>query len=208
MLKKLDHSDGFGEKGISYAAGLILLINNITGPGVPGLSNLYVESGWLPPTICVIVCWGITTLSATMYAEAMANIPGNNRFQGRIEFSTIVEYYFGRAWYIAALVGLIGSLMALVVISVVQSVQVMDNLISTIAGKTCGIDFTPVQNTWTNNSGTSFPVAGTLRSSTSPCRQPHPPHPQGSTDFFSCLDSNAIDMGRGCDVYVLAHCKP
>ena len=54
----------------------------------------------------------------------MANIPGNDRFQGRIEFSTIIEYYFGRRWFVAAMVGLVGSLLALVIISIVQSVQV------------------------------------------------------------------------------------
>jgi len=183
IMRKLDHSEGFGEKGISMAAGIILLINNITGPGVPGLANLFAEAGWLPPMVCILLCWAITTLSSSMYAEAMANIPGNENFQGRIEFSTIIEYYFGRSWFIAAMIGLVGSLMALVIISVVQSVQVMDNLLSTIFGHTCGMNITPFQNVWTNATGAAFDVAA-------------------STEFFACIDTNDIAVGNpwGCHI--------
>ena len=102
-----------------------------------------------------------------MLAEAMANIPGNDQFQMRIEYSTIVKYYFGRNWYIASQVmdcaaavnpaltdiiswqvGLNGALQSLNIISVVQSAQVMDAAISAIFGKSCGLNLTPFQNEW------------------------------------------------------------
>lgn len=79
-----------GGKDIALAAGVILLINNITGPGVPQLPNLFVESGWLLPMLCTLGVWFISTLSAAMYSEAMRNIPGNEDFCGRAEYSTIV----------------------------------------------------------------------------------------------------------------------
>ena len=100
FLDNLEHN--FGAKDIAYFSGIALLINNITGPGVPQLPNMFVEAGWLLPTIILVTVWGMTTLSASMYAEAMANIPGNDQFQKRVEYSTIVKYYFGRNWYIAA----------------------------------------------------------------------------------------------------------
>ena len=37
---------------IGFWAGVMLLINNITGPGIPQLPNLLAESGWLTPLLC------------------------------------------------------------------------------------------------------------------------------------------------------------
>jgi len=93
------------------------------------------------------------------------------------------QYYFGRKWFIAAMIGLVGSLMALVIISVVQSVQVMDNLLATIFGKTCGMNLTPFQNVWKNDTGTAFDVAH-------------------STTFFACIDTNNLSGGNawGCHI--------
>eukprot|EP00966_Prymnesium_polylepis_P142707 3294922-Prymnesium_polylepis.1 len=73
----------------------MLLVNNVTGPGVPQLPNLFVEAGWLLPVVCILAVWGMTTISASMYAEAMRHIPGNDHFRGRVEYSTIVNHYFG-----------------------------------------------------------------------------------------------------------------
>ena len=55
----------------------------------------------------------------------MRSIPGNENFRGRVEYSTVVGYYFGRRWYIAAQIGLNGALQALNIISVIQSAQVI-----------------------------------------------------------------------------------
>ena len=91
-----------GAKTIGYWTGIMLLINNITGPGIPGLPNLFVEAGWLTPVLCTLMVWVMTTISAAMFAEAIACIPGNEGFKGRAEYSTVVGYYFGHKWYVAA----------------------------------------------------------------------------------------------------------
>ena len=126
----------FGGKTIGYFAGIALLINNITGPGVPQLPNMFAEAGWLVPTITILVIWFMTSLSTTMYAEAMRKIPGNEHFRSRIEYTTIVKYYFGRSAYVASQIGLNGALQALNIISVIQSAQVMDNTIAAVWGNT------------------------------------------------------------------------
>ena len=54
----------------------------------------------------------------------MRRIPGNEYFKARIEYTSIVEYYFGRSWYIASQIGLNGALQSLNIISVIQSAQV------------------------------------------------------------------------------------
>ena len=71
----------FGQKDIAMFSGVVLLINNITGPGIPGLPNMFAEAGWLIPTLVLLAVWGMTSLSSCMFAEAMANIPGNDKFQ-------------------------------------------------------------------------------------------------------------------------------
>jgi hypothetical protein len=76
----------------------------------------------------------MTSLSTVMYCEAMRKIPGNEHFRGRIEFTTIVKYYFGDCAYVCAQIGLNGALQSLNIISVIQSAQQMDNAISTVWG--------------------------------------------------------------------------
>ena len=68
------HDNWFGGKNIGYFAGIALLINNITGPGVPQLPNMFAESGWLLPSITILVIWAMTSLSTVMYAEAMRKV--------------------------------------------------------------------------------------------------------------------------------------
>jgi len=120
-----------------------------------------------------------------MYAEAMTHIPGNDKFQDRIEYSTIVRYYFGKNWYNAAQLGLNGALQSLNIISIIQSAQVMDNLIAAIFGKSCAINITPFANkvAGAGVNGTDFFLTG-------------------STDFFSCIDTSDVSNGNawGCHV--------
>jgi hypothetical protein len=43
---------------------------------------MFAESGWLAPTVCILLVWLMTSLSTVMYAEAMRRIPGNEHFRG------------------------------------------------------------------------------------------------------------------------------
>eukprot|EP00055_Hartaetosiga_balthica_P015892 m.97375 g.97375 ORF g.97375 m.97375 type:complete len:275 (-) comp8986_c0_seq2:1918-2742(-) len=148
--------------------------------GVPSIPNMFVESGWLFPTLAFIIIWLMTSLSTTMYCEAMRNIPGNENFRDRIEYSSIVEYFFGRKAYLAAQIGLNGALQSLNIISVIQSAQVMDAAISVIFGHSCGFNISP----FTNH------VNGTVLS--------------GSTEFWSCIDVNDVTAGNawGCHLVI------
>ena len=93
MEEKEDATKGFGGKNISYFAGIALLINNITGPGVPQLPNMFAEAGWLVPTILILVIWIMTSLSTVMYCEAMRKIPGNEHFRGARVRSTPAPHH-------------------------------------------------------------------------------------------------------------------
>ena len=184
MADNEQHNSGFGGKNIGYFAGIALLINNITGPGVPQLPNQFAESGWLVPTLVIVAIWLMTSLSTVMYCEAMRRIPGNEQFRGRIEFTTIVKYYFGQTSYVCAQVGINGALQSLNIISVIQSAQVMDNAISAIWGSSCALNVAPFL-TFAN--GTALPE---------------------STELWTCMDSNSPADGSiagnpwGCHVVV------
>ena len=82
MADREERTKDFGGKNIGYFAGIALLINNITGPGVPQLPNMFAEAGWLQPTILIILIWLMTSTSTVMYCEAMRKIPGNEHFRG------------------------------------------------------------------------------------------------------------------------------
>jgi hypothetical protein len=120
----------------------------------------YSAAGWSPavlPTIPLLQCgvwhrlWGASLIvrtrrlvAAGLSEQAMRKIPGNSHFKARVEYTTIVEYYFGRAWYIASQIGLNGALMSLNIISVVQSAQVrgrsaLPHLPYSVGGVACGL---------------------------------------------------------------------
>ena len=189
---------GFGGgKTISMFAGICLLVNNITGPGVPQIANMFAESGWVFPTVtCLVICV-MSSVSAGMYSikliypkhikqykqllpgmycEAMRMIPGNEHFKGRIEYTSIVKHYFGGNMFKLSQIGLNGALQSLNVISVIQSVQVMDQAISAIWGESCGLNLTPFS--LSNQHG---PL-------------------NASTDIWSCMDANSLSDGNawGC----------
>eukprot|EP00730_Choanoeca_flexa_P018279 TRINITY_DN8881_c0_g1_i1.p1 TRINITY_DN8881_c0_g1~~TRINITY_DN8881_c0_g1_i1.p1 ORF type:complete len:563 (+),score=76.04 TRINITY_DN8881_c0_g1_i1:157-1845(+) len=178
FMGHLHHDSWFGGKTIGYFAGVALLINNITGPGVPSLANMFAESGWLVPSIVFIAVWLMSSISTTMYCEAMRKIPGNSHFVGRIEYTSIVEYYFGHKAYLAAQIGLSGALQSLNIISVVQSAQVMDNAISAMFGHSCGLNISPFA---LSTNGTTLDQA---------------------TQAWSCIDTNDVSNGNawGCHV--------
>lgn len=180
-------STASGLKSIGLLASISLVVNNVTGPGVPQLPNMFAESGWLLPAIVLLGVWGMSTLSATMFCEAMRKIPGNENFSGRAEYTTVVRHYFGERSYRASLIGLSGALQALNIVSVVQSARVMDNLISKVFGQSCALNFSPFQNWWTDSSGTGMPLAG-------------------SNEFFSCIDTLDLAQGNawGCHLVLTA----
>jgi len=171
-----------GATAIGFYTRLILLINNISGPGIPSLPNMFAEAGWLLPILCLLGVYFMTTLSSCMFCEAMERMPGNRGFRGRSEYSTVVFHYFGRRWYLAAQVGLNGALQSLNIISVVQSAQVMDVAISALFGKTCALNLTP------------FPITDPSNHSA--------PTVAGSNSFFSCFNTADLTGGNawGCHV--------
>jgi hypothetical protein len=56
-------------------------------------------AGFVFPTLCLVFIWFASSLAATMISEAMSLVPGNERFDDRLEYATVVRHYFGDRSY-------------------------------------------------------------------------------------------------------------
>jgi len=132
-----------GGKDISFGGGLALLVNSITGPGLVTIPVVFQQAGWFTPVVTMIIIMIISSLSATLLCETMALIPGNERFQGRIEFTSLSKYLFPRWGFYLTMLLLVLSLMAVLISSVIISAQTMDLAVLAIFKKTWALEFAP-----------------------------------------------------------------
>jgi len=135
--------DAGGGKTIGYVGGVSLLINNITGPAMVTMPLLFQNAGWFTPTLCLIVMTVYSGFASSLMCEAMASIPGNHHFEGRVEFSTLVSFYFGKRGHIIAQLFINISLQCANVAAIIECAQVADDAIIKIFGRTCGLQLYP-----------------------------------------------------------------
>jgi len=136
-------SSGFGGKTIGFVGGFSLLVSNLTGPGLVTLSLVYQDSGWLYPTVALVVMMIMSTLSGVFLCEAMATIPGNESLQGRVEFATLARFYFGRKGHIISQIFINAALQATNIAGIVISSQVLDSMFVHLFHNTCGLEIHP-----------------------------------------------------------------
>jgi len=80
---------------MSFLGSFVLLVNNLTGPGMVVLPFLFVHAGWAVPTLILVLVAALSSLSGLCLAEAISSIPGNADFSLRIEWTNLYGYYFG-----------------------------------------------------------------------------------------------------------------
>ncbi|PRP85167.1 hypothetical protein PROFUN_07114 [Planoprotostelium fungivorum] len=133
-----------GPKTITFAGGIMLLINSITGPGILTIPLLFQEAGWLTPVICIVAVAIISYLSSVMLCSAMEKVPGNGRFKGRIEFAGVAKVFFWNWAYILTVLLLIGSMIAAFIPAVVISAQTVDGAFIAVFGQSHALRFWPL----------------------------------------------------------------
>ncbi|KAI9101276.1 hypothetical protein DFS34DRAFT_642435 [Phlyctochytrium arcticum] len=126
-------------KTISFFGGVCLLINGMTGPGVPFTPATFQESGWFFPLILFGLFALVSALSVLFIIEAMQAIPGNKHFQGTVEFATLINFYFGNYAHYFGQFLLYGALQSNAMQSIVIMAQTFDSIVIDIFGKTCGL---------------------------------------------------------------------
>eukprot|EP01065_Artemidia_motanka_P041389 TRINITY_DN535_c10_g1_i1.p1 TRINITY_DN535_c10_g1~~TRINITY_DN535_c10_g1_i1.p1 ORF type:complete len:755 (+),score=254.31 TRINITY_DN535_c10_g1_i1:156-2267(+) len=135
-------AEAFGDKTIGTAAGFMLLVNNVTGPGLVTMCAVNTAAGYFTTSVFLFMCWAISSLSTTMMLEAIKRIPGNSRFDQRIEFTTLAKYYFqgNRRWlYVLTLLVFMLSFLTTLITSVIESAQTMDSALVEVFGKSCAL---------------------------------------------------------------------
>ncbi|KAJ3298254.1 Vacuolar protein sorting-associated protein 35 [Rhizoclosmatium sp. JEL0117] len=126
-------------KTIGIVGGIAFLFNNMTGTALAQTSTLFQQAGWAP-VISVFIMFGfISTIASLFLVEAMQTIPGNQHFQGTVEFATMINFYFGPVEHCLGQLCLYGSLMSQAISSIAMAGQSVDNLLVDVFKKTCGI---------------------------------------------------------------------
>ena len=92
-------SNLLGGKTLGLFSSIVIVVNNIAGPGMLVLPRVYKEAGWvLPSLVLALICVG-SGLAAIFLVDTMARVPENGRFQRRIEFVNIFEEFWGCLLY-------------------------------------------------------------------------------------------------------------
>eukprot|EP00929_Paragymnodinium_shiwhaense_P056734 TRINITY_DN283_c0_g1_i1.p1 TRINITY_DN283_c0_g1~~TRINITY_DN283_c0_g1_i1.p1 ORF type:complete len:533 (-),score=76.23 TRINITY_DN283_c0_g1_i1:231-1829(-) len=134
---------GFGGKHIGFVGGFSMMLNNVLGPGVANFSGMYQRSGWLGSTTFILLCALTSLASGEMLIMAMRAMPGNERFEKRVEFSTLCRHYFSRPLAIFCNFVFQLSMLAVNIGNIVQTAQVFDNLIDTLFNDSCALMMYP-----------------------------------------------------------------
>ncbi len=133
---------GFGSKTIGFLGSFALLFNGMTGAGQVVLPLAFQSTGWLLCAALIVGLGALSALCSEMLAEAMASIPGNENFQGRIEFTHLARRYMSRRGYLITFSLLLLMLVSANVSNIIASGQVVDSAMSA-AGDACALEFYP-----------------------------------------------------------------
>uniref|UniRef100_A0A0C3UDE5 Amino acid transporter transmembrane domain-containing protein n=1 Tax=Guillardia theta (strain CCMP2712) TaxID=905079 RepID=A0A0C3UDE5_GUITC len=118
-----------GGKSLGFFSSIVIVVNNIAGPGMLVLPKVYQDAGWFVPTVVLFVICIASSLAAILLTDAMARVPGNSRFQRRIEFVNVFEEFWGHRGMQLAQGMFIVNMMAQISSSIISNAQVMDSFI-------------------------------------------------------------------------------
>ena len=97
---ELHADDVVAPKSIGFLGSFALITNNMTGPAMMGLPNVFLQAGYLPSILCILYVCMSSSICGTLLAETIAFIPGNREFTKNIEFSVAFHHYLGDTWYL------------------------------------------------------------------------------------------------------------
>ncbi|KAI8902849.1 hypothetical protein BC833DRAFT_520654, partial [Globomyces pollinis-pini] len=106
---------------------------------VPITPSNFQSPGWLFTIISYVIFTFISGMNNLFLIESMQAIPGNKYFQGHVEFSTLINFYFGPNSHLFGQVILYCALQSNAIQSINLTAQATDRLILDGFGKTCGL---------------------------------------------------------------------
>lgn len=139
------------QKTLGFFDSFALLTNNMTGPGMMGLPLLYHEAGFLPATVAIIFIGVCSGFCGTMLAETISLIPGNSKFERKIEYSSGFRMIIGGRWFFIAEMLLLSACFVQVLAGLVETAQSLDSfLASFLVDRTYALQLLPTPRiaTW------------------------------------------------------------
>jgi amino acid permease len=132
------------EKNIDMSGSWALTVNNVIGPAMMSIPHLFQAAGWLPTTVCIVMCTIGSSLCATFLADAISSIPGNENFDQNIEFGTAFRKIIGDDAYLLSEILFLISCMVQACAGLVEAAQGLDGFIASfVLGKTYAIQLSP-----------------------------------------------------------------
>jgi amino acid permease len=131
------------KKDIGTLDSFVYILIQMYGYGVLALPVIYQQVGLVVATLALILFTFFFGLAPLLVAEATALIPGNDKFQKRIEFANLIDFYFSKRWYYIFQVLLAGNLLLSNLTNIRVSSQIVDSLIQFFFGNTVAVVFYP-----------------------------------------------------------------
>lgn len=131
-------------KTIGMFGSFVLLVNNLTGPGMLGFPNLFQKAGILPVLGGITFVFISASLCGTFLADSIASIPNNHNFDLQVDFSSAFRYTVGEDWYVVAETLFLISCFVQAIAGIVETAQSLDGFIASfLIGKTYAFEFYP-----------------------------------------------------------------
>lgn len=132
-------------RSVGFLVGICFIVNAITGSGIPFISNVFQRTGIITVGALFAIYSYIAVQSSLFIVSSMRAVPGNEEFRAAIEFTTLVDFFFGRRAYLLSLVFFVMSLMSNTIESVVITSQTIDSLYVNLFGSTCALGLSPFE---------------------------------------------------------------
>lgn len=137
---KMDNFD----KNIGSFASFALIANNISGPGMMSLPQVFWSAGIIPTTLTIIAVCVASSFTGTHFAEAISRVPLNSNFTLNLDYSTAFQLLVDTTFARVAEVVFIGACMIQCSTGIVQASQSLDAfLASYLIGETYALQLFP-----------------------------------------------------------------
>jgi len=125
-LKEIMTSKG----NIGMLGSIAIMVNSLTGPAMLNLPSTFQKSGLIPTTMAIVLLCILSSLCSSHTANVISKVPGNFAFQKEIEYSEVFRRTWGQRAFIFTQIAFFCCITCLNVASIVDTAQVVDQLIS------------------------------------------------------------------------------
>ncbi len=144
-LPCLSHNGDLGGPTLGFWSSMVLLVNNITGPGMLALPLAFSRGGVLLTVMALLFYAIIGGAAAIFAAAAISRVPPHIRAAhgGRLEFCPLVSHYLNGRYELPTQLLYHFSLQVKTIASIIVSAQVMDKLCVWATGSVHALQLSP-----------------------------------------------------------------